>query len=133
MSVKKSSHFNMMLKLCSMYPNRQPVKWSTFRFQFFLFIHPYFRSGHHGDPYKVSITSYRSLLKIKKYLCVQKIRGWCFTSCFTLEDQICDEISWRSGNFVTCTNKICLGPRWLLMQKSLNNHLSPEFRQPLNN
>jgi len=58
----------MLLKLCSIDPKRQPVK---MKISVFLFFHPYFCSGRHGDPYKVSITSYGSLL-IKKNICVCK-------------------------------------------------------------
>ena len=63
--------------------------------------------------------------------CGHKISRWRFNSCFTWGGQICDEISWRGGNFVTHTNKFFLGPRWFLMGKSLNSHLGSEFRQPL--
>jgi len=69
---------------------------------------------------------------IKKISECTKLAIWHFNFCFTLEGQICDEISWRGGNFVTSTNKTFLGPRWLLWQKSPNYHLGHEFRQPLN-
>jgi hypothetical protein len=48
-----------------------------------------------------------------------------FNSCFTKVGLMCDEISWRGGNFVTHTNRIFLGPRLLLRQKSLNYNLGP--------
>ncbi len=106
-------------------------KWSIFGFLFFCSVTHILHSDRHWDPYEVSITYYGSLLYKQKISVCTKLALWHFNFCFTLEAQICDEISWRGGNFVTHTNKFFLGPRWFLMKKSLNSHLGSEFRQPL--
>jgi hypothetical protein len=121
----------MLLKLVSMDQKGNLSKWSIFRILFFSSVTHIFCSDHHRDPDEVSITSYGSLVFFRKNQCMHKICWWHSNSCFTLEGQICDEISWRGGNFVTCKNELFLGPRWLLRQKSLNSYLGPEFRQRL--
>jgi hypothetical protein len=127
-----SSYFNIYVKLCFIDPKRQPVKMKYF---WISVIHVHLPISF----VLIVIETCTRCLSPPTVLCIFLKTSVCakicrrrFNSCFALIGQICDEISWRGGNFVTHTNKNFLGPRLLLSQKSFKYNLGPEFRQPLN-
>jgi hypothetical protein len=118
---------------CALWPKKANCKNKVvFEFLLLCSFAQIFCSDRHRDPYKVSYHPvWVSTFFLKTSVCANISRRR-FNSCFTKVGLMCDEISWRGGNFVTHTNRIFLGPRLLLRQKSLNYNLGPEFRQPLN-
>jgi hypothetical protein len=127
-----SSYFNILVKLCFMDPKRQPVKMKYFWISV-IHVHLPISFVLIVIEIRTRCLSPRTGLYIflKTSVCAEISRRR-FNSCFTKVGLLCDEISWRGGNFVTHTNKNFWGPRLLLRQKSFNYNLGPEFRQPLN-